>query len=65
MAWVIGAAAAVCAMGWLVEHVSLLSMLWYLEDKKIPFPSEEEMKRGSKWAVRHLLSEVFGKRPMR
>lgn len=65
MAAILLAVAAVCAIGWLSEHVSLLAVLWYLEEKKIPFPSEEEMKRGCKWATRHLVSDLTGRRPKR
>lgn len=47
--------ALVCAAGWMIAHISLLAVLWYIEEKKIPFPSEEEMRRGTRWAVKHLM----------
>lgn len=62
---VLVAALLVCALGWLVDHVSLLVVLWYIEEKKIPFPSEEEMKRGCKWATRHLVSDLTGRKSKR
>lgn len=55
LAAVLAVAALICAVGWLMEHISLLAALWYIEEKKIPFPSDEEMRRGTRWAVQHFM----------
>lgn len=55
LAVVLTVAALICAGGWLMEHISLLTVLWYIAEKKIPFPSKEEMRRGARWAVQHFM----------
>lgn len=52
-------AALICAGGWLMEHISLLAALWYIEEKKIPFPSKEEMRKGTRWAARHFFKGLI------
>lgn len=59
---VFAVAAAVCAVGWLTAKVSVLALLWYLEQKKIPAPSDEEMERGAKWAAVNLVQDLLHRR---
>ena len=54
-------AALICAGGWLMEHISVLALLWYIEEKKIPYPSPMEMKKGAQWAAKHLVKSLVWK----
>lgn len=49
----------VCAIGWLRERVSLYAILWYLEQKNVPAPLDEEMERGTKWAVTNMARDLL------
>lgn len=55
----LGLAAVLCAGGWFIRFVSCAALLWYLNEKGIPAPSEEEMKRGCSWALSHILSDAL------
>ena len=37
--------------GWVVTRVSLITVLWYMNEKKIPFSNDAEMKKGTKYAT--------------
>ncbi len=56
---------AVCAIGWLTSKVSVYALLWYMEQKNVPAPSDEELERGTKWAVANLTRDLLhrSKRP--
>lgn len=54
-------AAGVCAVGWLRACLSLYAVLWYLNQKNVPYPSDEEMDRGTKWAAEHMVRDLLGK----
>lgn len=45
---VLAVVAAVCALGWLTRYISTAVLLWYLQEKRISPPSEEDMMRGAK-----------------
>lgn len=51
--------AAVSSIGWFTQRVSTATLLWYLEQKKIPFPSDEEMRRGSEWVTSHMVKDLL------
>ena len=49
----------VWAVGWLTAKVSLYAILWYLEQKNVPAPSDEEMERGTRWAAANLARDLL------
>lgn len=52
-----------CAVGWLSRYISNAALLWYIQEKKVPLPSDEEMKEGTRFVVEHMVSDFFpGKR---
>lgn len=54
MTAIFAAAALLCAGGWLVERISLLALVWYIQGKKMPLPSREEMREGTRWAWKEI-----------
>ena len=44
---------------WLVEKVANATLLWYFTEKNIPFPSDEDMKKGSAWVARHFIDDLL------
>ena len=52
----------ICGCGWLSSHISVLSLLWYLQEKNVPFPSGEEMKTGTNWAASHFFKDLFARK---
>lgn len=53
MEWILLGTTVICAVGWIVTRISLITMLWYLTEKKYPFPNSEELKKGSSFAIKH------------
>lgn len=53
-------AVGICAAGWLKARISLYAVLWYLAQKDVPYPSDEEMDRGVKWAAGHMVRDLLG-----
>lgn len=49
--------AAVCAIGWLSRYVSTLSVIYYMEKKQYPLPTDSELKECTAWVVKHLLKQ--------
>lgn len=49
----------ICAIGWFASKVSAAGILWYLNEKGYPFPSDEEMKKGTQWAAEHIIKDAF------
>lgn len=47
----------ICAVGWVVTRVSLITVLWYMNERKYPFPNDAEMKKGTKYAIKHFLKK--------
>lgn len=56
----IGVLLIVCAFGWLIQRINTMILLWYLQEKDVPFPNDEDMRRGSIYVVRHMLSDLLG-----
>lgn len=56
---VLAVVAGICALGWLTRYISTAVLLWYLQEKNIPFPSEEDMRSGAKWVVSHVVRDLF------
>lgn len=59
---VLGVAVLVFSIGWLSQRITNMILLWYLQEKNCPLPSDEEMKRGQEWVVSHVVKELFDKR---
>lgn len=47
----------ICAIGWILTRISLISIVWYLIENNYPFPNDEELKKGSEYAVKHFLKK--------
>lgn len=56
---VLGIVAVVCAIGWLVNRINSMILIWYLQEKNVPMPTNEELKRGSTYVASHILKDVF------
>ena len=50
----------ICAFGWLIQKINTMALLWYLQEKDVPFPNDEDMRRGSSYVVKHMLSDLLG-----
>lgn len=50
----------VCIVGWFMQRISTMTLLWYLQEKNCPFPTGEELKKGSRFVVEHMLKDFFG-----
>lgn len=37
---------AVCALGWLTQRIISMALLWYLQEKKLPFSNQRGNERG-------------------
>lgn len=59
MTAIFAAAACICAGGWLVEHISLLAILNYIQDMKVPLPSNDVLYKETRWAARRLFSSLM------
>ena len=52
---ILGLAAAICAVGWIKNPLSLLAICHYMTTKNCPPPSDAEMKASSEYVVSKLL----------
>lgn len=52
--------AIVCAVEWLLSRISIMTLLWYLQEKNYPLPTGEELKEGTQYAVKHIITDLFG-----
>lgn len=52
---ILGLTAAICAVGWIKDHVGLLAICHYMATKNCPPPSGAEMKTSSEYVVSKLL----------
>lgn len=47
-----------CFLWGLAYKVSAAAMIWYLDEKKIPFPTDEDLRKGTRYAVEHLFKRA-------
>lgn len=47
----------ICAVGWLSRYISTAALLWYIQEKEIPLPSDSEMKAGTRFATEHMIKD--------
>lgn len=52
------ATTVICAVGWLATKVSVLIMVWYLDEKKVPQPSKKDLSNGANFVVKHILKDL-------
>lgn len=50
--------AGVSLIGWLMQYISTLTLVWYLTEKGFPLPSDADLKKGSRYVVSHLLKDL-------
>lgn len=54
---------AICAIGWFAQYISTAALLWYIQEKGCPLPSDEDMKAGTKFVTEHMVKDFSrGKR---
>ncbi len=51
---------AICARGWFLQRISTMSLLWYMQEKNCPLPSENELEKSSRAVVQHMVKDFFG-----
>lgn len=49
----------ICALGWLVTKMSTLILSWYLTEKNVPPPTEEDLRKGADYVVKHILKDLL------
>lgn len=54
------AVSIIFGLGWLKTYISSAVLMRYLQEKNIPMPNEEEIKRASQWVVSHMIKDVTG-----
>lgn len=52
--------AVACAVEWLLSRISIMTLLWYLQEKSYPLPNDEELKEGTQYVVKHIITDLFG-----
>lgn len=50
----------ICAAGWFFRYITATTLLWYLQEKNYPFPTDEEVKKGNRFVVEHFFKDLFG-----
>lgn len=49
---------AVCAVGWLSNKISVLSLAWYLVEKNISLPTKEDIHRCTHSVITHMIQDI-------
>ena len=55
---ILAAATVVCAAGWCVNRIGVMSLLRYLQKNNYPMPTDEELSEISKWVVGHIFKNL-------
>lgn len=60
MAWtmVFACSTVICGIGWVTQHISVLSLVYYIKKKGYAAPSDAEIKECTLWTVKHLLGDL-------
>lgn len=45
----------ICAVGWLKNHITALTLAYYIEKKGYTQPNDEEIKECTQWVAEHLV----------
>ena len=56
---ILAAIALYCAFRWLTQYICTTAILWYMEKKNVPFPSERELREGMQWVIQRILCDLF------
>ncbi len=57
MALIFAVTTIIYAVAWATARVSLITILWYMNERGYPFPNDEEMEEGTKYAIKHFLKK--------
>ncbi len=52
---ILAMAVIVCAIGWLKNRISVLTLLYYLTKKGYTMPNDNEMAECSQWVIKKML----------
>lgn len=52
--------AVICGFGWFSMYLGNAGLLWYLSKRNVPFPTDEELKEGCRWALSHIIEDLRG-----
>ena len=44
----------ICAIGWLVKHISCMAIIYYITTKGYKLPNDKEIRECTREAVKHL-----------
>lgn len=47
----------ICAVGWLIRYINAATLIWYIQEKEIPLPSDSEMKAGTRFVIEHMFKD--------
>ena len=48
----------ICGIGWLLKHISVLALVYYIEKKGYTQPSDKEIKECTLWAAENFLKNL-------
>lgn len=46
------ATTGICAVGWLIKHISVLALVYYIEKKGYTQPNNQEIRECTQWAAK-------------
>lgn len=47
----------VCGMGWLTQHISVLTLIYYMTKKGYPEPTDSELKECALWVAKRFFKK--------
>lgn len=53
----------ICARGWLTRYISCAILAWYIQEQNMPFPSNEDMKRGGTYVTENIIKDLVSHIP--
>lgn len=56
---ILGVLLCIAIREWFIRYVANAALLWYIQEKGLPLPSDEDMKAGTQYAAEHLLKDLF------
>lgn len=52
-------ATIICAIRWWSNYIATRIMMWYLVDKNLPLPTQEDIDRGRKFVVENICNDIL------
>lgn len=43
-----------CAINWFARYIGTAALLWYIQEKGLPLPSDEDLKQGTAFVTEHM-----------